>query len=640
MIHFCFTEKDPRYLFLKYDNETDLKCLRITQKYVNLVDPICYLPTYTGIPFTQDVLWEYKQSNGNIIFYSAIGMWQVYYNYFKEQKWEFDGLTPNWFKYDIPHTFEQFKNIVESWNLKITPRPYQYEAAYKVLQWKRSVSELCTRSGKTLIAYMIFRYAMEYIGAKRILMIVPSIELVKQAYDDFKEYAEFFQTECIWGGGKLVQSANLTVGTFQSLIKFLDKKNKKYNPEFFNGYDIVFVDETHKATAAQISTIISQPFMRDVKIAFGLTGTIPKDHTIPRYLLHSLLGAKIQTIRSKELMDKGYLSPVKIYQCRLHYKNNDKNNTKQLNTWFECAEYCLGEDIIYKDTKELTIPEQPKRLSYPKQKKNETDEEYKKRCDDIDYRNDKRLAAWKIKCDEINKKGVVTINRRLMKKEPKFLLQYEKKFPEGLQLVKDKAYENCTEESLLSYKKLLEKAITASTGANMLHIEVMMNHFFDERIDYLITILKKCPHNTLVLAQHREYIKYVYEKVKAAFPDRPVLYVIGGSKDKKIFKETLKGCDNAILIAGYAIMGTGITLSNLAYEVLLESYKSDTLIRQSLGRTLAKAKPEGITQATIYDITDCYDRKYASSKILGQGKERIKIYNSQEFDNEVIDVYL
>ena len=636
MIHFRFTEKDPRYLFLKYDDETDFQCLKLTQKYVNLVDPICYLPTYSGPPFTQDVLWSYTKPTGEVIFYAAIGMWQSLYKYFKLQNWEFDGLEPKWFKHSLPHTFEQFKEIVDSWGLKYKPRPYQYEAAYKVLQWKRSVSELCTRSGKTLMAYMIFRYAMEYLGAKRILMIVPSIELVKQAYEDFQEYAEFFHTECIWGGGKLVESANLTVGTFQSLIKFLDRKDKKYNPAFFNGYDVVFVDETHKATANQIRTIISQPFMLDVKIAFGLTGTIPEDHTIPRYLLHSLLGAKIQEIRSKDLMDDGYLSPVKIYQCRLHYQNKQK----QLHHWLECAEYCLSDYIEYKDVIEPEYPEAPKKLSYPKRKRKESDDDYKKRCDSIDFRNDKKVVAWKIKCDKIRNKGVVTIMRKVMKKEPRFLLQYEKAFPEGLQLARQTAYTDGSEAALLNYKKLLEKAIVADAGANMLHVEVMMNHFFDERIDYLITILKKCPYNTLVLAQHREYIKYVYDKVKQAFPDRPVLYVIGGSKDQKVFKSTLKGCDNAILIAGYAIMGTGITLSNLAYEVLFESYKSEILVRQSLGRTLAKAKPEGVTQATIYDITDCYDRKYASSKILSQGKERIKIYNEQEFDNEILNVYI
>ena len=133
-------------------------------------------------------------------------------------------------------------------------------------------------------------------------MIVPSIQLVTQGYNDFKEYAEFFNTECVWGGGKLVESANLTIGTFQSLIKFIEipkrgKTNDKYNPKFFDGYDIVFVDETHRATANQIKTIISQPFMKEVKIAFGMTGTIPKKKTIEYYCLKSLLGATIQEIK-------------------------------------------------------------------------------------------------------------------------------------------------------------------------------------------------------------------------------------------------------------------------------------------------------------------------------------------------------
>ena len=634
MIHFVFSEKEPRYLFLKYDNDTDYKCLQMTQKYVNLVDPICYLPTYNGIPFTQDVLWKYTKPNGQIIFYSAIGMWQVYYAYFKQQGWEFDGLESKWFKTTLPHTFDQFKGIVDGWGLAFSPRPYQYEAAYKALQWKHSVSELCTRSGKTLIAYIIFRYAFEHLGAKRILMIVPSIELVKQAYEDFHDYAEFFHTECVWGGGKLVESANLTIGTFQSLIKFLDRKDKKYNPDFFNGYDVVFVDETHKATATQIRTIISQPFMLNVKLAFGMTGTIPQDHTIPRYMLHSLLGPKIQEILSKDLIDDGYLSPVKIYQCRLKYHDKEK----QLKHWLECAEYCLSDDVTYKETVTPEYPTRPKLLSYPKQKKNESDDDYAKRCDDIDVRNNKKTVEWKIKCDAIDAKGAKTVTRKTMRTDTQFLLQYEKKFPEGLRIAKDRAYAAGTEEALLNYKKLLEQYIVADTGANMLHVEVMMTHFFDERINYLIDVLKRCPHNTLVLAQHREYIKYVHEKVTAAFPDRPVLYVIGGSKDQKTFKETLKNCDNAILIAGYSIMSTGVTLSNLAYEVLFESYKSETLVRQSLGRTLAKAKPAGIEQATIYDITDVYDRKYASSKILSQGKERIKIYEEQAFPNEIIYV--
>lgn len=374
MIHFVFSEQDLRYLFLKFDNSKDEKNLKLLKAHLNLVDPICYLPTYTGIPYTQDFIWEYVQPSGQKIYYCAIGLWQNIYKFFKNNNIEFDGLVENkdLFHIKLEHTFEQFKDIVKSWNLKYEPRPYQYEAAYKILQWRSSVSQLATRAGKTLIAYMIFRYAMEYMGVKNILMIVPSVDLVKQAYRDFSDYAEFFNTECVWGGGKLVESSNLTVGTFQSLIKFIEKPtikkpNKKYNPSFFDKFDCVFVDETHRATANQIKTIISQPFMREKLFAFGMTGTLPKENTIEDYCLKSLLGAKIQEIRPKELMDEGYISPVNIKQIRLFY--NDEN--KQKDVFIKCAEYAISEFVTEKNEKcknvriKLTEPEN--QLQYVKE---------------------------------------------------------------------------------------------------------------------------------------------------------------------------------------------------------------------------------------------------------------------------------
>ena len=195
MVHFTFTDKDNRYLILKFDWtqdeyvdvwEKEVKkyvkhhIFDLLKKHINLTDPICFLPTFTGPPFTQDFIWEYIQPGGTRILWCSIGLWQVIYKFLKKNNVPFDGLDEERFKRKIPHTFEEFKSIVDSWGLSITPRPYQYESAYKILNWYKSVSQLATRAGKTLIAYMIFRYCMEYLGVKKILMIVPSIDLVKQ----------------------------------------------------------------------------------------------------------------------------------------------------------------------------------------------------------------------------------------------------------------------------------------------------------------------------------------------------------------------------------------------------------------------------------------------------------------------------
>lgn len=585
MIHFIFTEQDNRYLFLKVDNKQDVIWMNKLKEHMNLTDPMCYLPTYSGPPFTQDFIWDYVQPSGDRVWYCSIGLWKVIYDFFKENNVEYDGLTENqsFFKRSIEHTYEEFVNIVDSWNLKYKPRPYQYECAYKILQWKSSISQLATRAGKTMLAYIVFRYAMEYMGMKRILMIVPSIDLVKQGYNDFNDYAEFFNTECIWGGGKLVESANMTIGTFQSLIQFLDKNSKKYNPSFFDGYDCVFVDETHRAKATQIKTIISQPFMKNVKIKFGMTGTLPKPKTIDFYCIHSLLGAKIQTIKPKELMDEGYISPVNIHQVYLKYPNTQK--LKDL--FIECAEYALSEPVM--------VP---------------------------------------------NKKNP---NRRekLKLSNPKFLIQHEKTMPQGLLLTKQNLilqYGNGTEQFYDKYISVLKSLIKAATGTNGLVIEKMMTHFCEERIDYLCNkIIPNCPNNTLILAHHTEYIDYLTNILKEKFPDKNIDTITGkvNSKRRDKIKQMLKDNKNCILIASYGCIGTGITLSDLCFGVLFESFKSDVINMQSIGRGLGLSDMKD--EYVLYDIIDEFDKSYSTKKIFLQGKEKIKIYKENQYKFNIIN---
>lgn len=576
MIHFKFSEKDNRYLFLKFDNDDDYNVLLNLKKAINLVDPVCYLPQYTGIPFTQDFIWEYTQRDGNIIFYCSIGLWHTIWKWFETNNIKYDGLDPKVFKTNLKHSFEDFCKTVDSWGLKYKPRPYQYEIAYKILSWKRSIVSAATRAGKTLTAYIVFRYAMEYLNAKKILMIVPSIELVKQGYSDFLEYAEFFKTECVWAGGKLVESSNMTIGTFQSLIKFLDPKDKKYNPEFYKDYDIVFVDETHRATAKNIKNIISQQFMKNVKISFGMTGTLPKEWTIDRYCIESLLGAKIAEITPKQLMDAGYISNIKIHQHRIYYKNEQK----QIENWIKCAEYSLSEDI-------LTVNSKGKKVA-------------------------------------------------IKKDNPEFLLTNNRKLPFGIQQAKNNIYSTSLPKSEqdAAYIKLLKNTIKLDNGANLLHIEAMTVHFMDERIDYLCKILEDCPNNTLVLATHVEYIKYIAEKVQQKFPNRHVIAIYGNSKERKNLKSTLQENNDCIVIGNYGIMSTGITLANLCYGVFFESYKSPTVVLQSLGRGLGLSDMK--SQYILHDITDCFNIKITNAKILAQGKERIKIYKEQQFDYDII----
>ena len=99
MIHFIFTENDPRYLFLKFDTPEDDLWLASNKDHVNLtdhlnlVDPVCYLASYQGRePYTQDFLFAYIQPTGQKVYYCSIGLWQEIYIFFRDNKIEFDGL--------------------------------------------------------------------------------------------------------------------------------------------------------------------------------------------------------------------------------------------------------------------------------------------------------------------------------------------------------------------------------------------------------------------------------------------------------------------------------------------------------------------------------------------------------------------
>ena len=580
MIHLKYTDTDQRYVFIKCDDKQDEIRLGELIKHINLVDPICYLPTYKGIPYTQDFIWKYVKKDGTKLWYAPIGMTQPIVEFFKANNIAYDGIETKYFKRNLPHDFVEFMEIVDSWNLKYTPRDYQYEAAYKVLQYKQSLSVLATRAGKTLISYIIFRYAMEYLGVKKILMIVPSIDLVKQGYNDFSDYAEFFKTECVWGGGKLVESSNLTIGTFQSLIKFLDKKSKKYNPHFYDDYDCVFVDEVHRATAAQTKTIISQPFMRDAKIVFGMTGTLPKEHTIPRYVLHSLLGSKIQEVTPKELMDEGYIAKVDIHQIRLHYDNVDL----QKKLWLRCAEYALS-DFVY------------------------------------------------VKNEQKNRKEKVKLENG------KFLLQNVKKLPSGLQIAKDRIYERMGEFAAEeSYIEMLKGTIKESTKSNLLQIEKMMVHFVKSRIELLYDIVERCTNNTILFCHHTEYLRYVEQKLKDRFPKRHIASISGsvGSKRRDEIKQMLKDHNDCILVASYACVGTGLTLNNLCYGILFESFKSEVINMQSIGRGLGLSDMRDTF--ILYDIIDVFDKNVLSNKLFLQGIAKTKIYKEYEYKYHIENI--
>ena len=77
---------------------------------------------------------------------------------------------------------------------KFKPYDYQIEAAHRLIKYKKCTAEISTSAGKTLISFILFKYLFDTQSVKKILYIVPSVDLATQSIDKFQEYENFLFT--------------------------------------------------------------------------------------------------------------------------------------------------------------------------------------------------------------------------------------------------------------------------------------------------------------------------------------------------------------------------------------------------------------------------------------------------------------
>jgi len=233
------------------------------------------------------------------------------------------------------------KKIIGSWNLSITPRDYQIDAAKKIINCGRCVSQIATRAGKTLIAYIVFRYLLEHTVAKKILMVVPSVLLMKQAKSDFAAYGDSFRVTVLGAGSKdIPDDAQVVVATYQTMTKIVGTVGCPV-------FNAVLIDECHNASNASIQRILESDAAKFARNTFGFTGTFPEEMTIARNQCCKYLGTIVNTIQSDELIDDGYLRPYEYTQITVPNKVSD---TDRLNIYnkvlFGAKEQLYSTNII------------------------------------------------------------------------------------------------------------------------------------------------------------------------------------------------------------------------------------------------------------------------------------------------------
>ena len=459
-------------------------------------------------PLVKKKVWD-----GNITFIKGnkipAGLWKEVIDICKEYDLPFtlNGITNI---FDSSITVESFNAWVDDFFKKsdIKPRDYQIDAAFKILRYRRCLAELATSAGKTLISFMVVAYMLEQLGKKKILMIVPNVSLVVQASGDFEQYNKSrvpIRIQQIYAGVKLRPSSNIVIGTYQSLVK--------YDEEYFRQFDAVFVDETHKAKATSIQTIMDKCWHCDFR--FGLSGTIPKRGTVSRLSLMSAMGPLVTQIKANYLQDEGHIAKCKVLQIHMDYATDAQKE------------------------------------AFSQLSKNPYD------------------------------------RQKLFSLEQNFINENER------------------------------------------------------RLDFVCNVIKKSTSNSLVLFHKIAYGEKLYNKLRE-ITDKKVYYVDGSvnADIREEFKARMEKNDDVIIVASYGTFSTGISIKNIHNVFFTESFKSEVIIRQSIGRGLRLHAAKDVVK--IYDFIDDFRYKVDDhdwlNYIYRHGMERRKIYKEEKFPFEVQNI--
>lgn len=407
-------------------------------------------------------------------------------------------------------------------NKPFIPYDYQIKAVTQIVKYRYCNIEVGTGGGKSLIYGIFLFYYMQRVKQNaKFLIIVPTIGLVKQFYNDLNSYNDGFYKEAtnplrlrmhevMSNKPRENDNPNIVIGTYQSL--------EKESKAFFKQFDCVTVDEAHKAKASTLKTILNKT-ANNATYRFGMSGTFPDSQSADYLTVLSQTGPIVSKVETHKLIELGTVTPVKIKAVILNH-------------------------------------------------------------DDPEFRT-------------------------------------------NLYWIKQ-----------------------AGRGKEAYDLEREYIHNSKKRTDFIIDkIISKVTKNTLVLFHTIEYGTKLYEECRNRLTGQDVYYIDGetdGEKRESIKKtmEDTSGKKPKILIASFGTFSTGISVKSLANVIFADSFKSEQLIIQSIGRILRLHNDKEI--ATVFDIVDVFDKnlKHQANVLYKHYLARKEFYDKRKYPNDSLQVNL
>ena len=243
----------------------------------------------------------------------------------------------------------ELEQFIQSLNIpeKYQSRDYQFDSILKCLRSTRRTLVSPTSSGKSFMIYVLMRWYQQF-GHKG-LIIVPTIGLVNQMASDFRDYGYTGTIHCSTEGINRSNDVptDIVITTWQSLNNGKNKMPKSWYQQF----GVVFGDEAHGAKATSLIQILSS--LQYCKYRFGTTGTLD-GNPLNEATIEGLFGPKYKAVSTKELMDQGYVSKLKIKCIVLKYSDEIAKSVRG-KTYAEEIDYLISSTERNKFIKNLCL---------------------------------------------------------------------------------------------------------------------------------------------------------------------------------------------------------------------------------------------------------------------------------------------
>ena len=208
---------------------------------------------------------------------------------------------------------------------------------------------------------------------------------------------------------------------------------------------------------------------------------------------------------------------------------------------------------------------------------------------------------------------------------------------------------------IIKTNELMKKGHVATLDINVLLLKHPPNKFenFEEEVQYIIghnrrnnfikNLALDLKGNTLILfARVEKHGEPLYNLINNnnIIENRHVFFVHGGvdTEDREKVRDITEREDNAIIVASYGTFSTGINIKNLHNVIFASPSKSRIRNLQSIGRILRKG--DNKSKATLYDIADDISYKSRKNYTLNHLIERIKVYNEENFNYDIVNIPL